>query len=184
MKTHKQSPSKLPADVLQALLARGIHKECDQGTLIFRPHKAVQSMLFVESGLMRGYRLTDGIEFTHYFFAEQWFATDYQSYLSETPSELYVEAITPCTYFEFSKSLLLSLYDEQIEFAQLGRMIAEQAYLITVQRLLDFQTKDLKARYERLINRNPKLFQQVPQKHIASYLGVTQQSLSRIKSQL
>ncbi len=68
------------------------------------------------------------------------------------------------------------------EFEKLGRVMAELAYLKMAERLVSFQTKSLKLRYEELISGNPQLFHQVPQKYIASYLGVTEQSLSRDKT--
>lgn len=131
---------------------------------------------------MRAFRLTGGTEYTHHFFVKNWFATDYQSYLTGQPSALYMESLTEVSYYEFDKKNVLDFFTMHPSFEKLGRIIAEQAYLMMVERLVDFQTHNLKDRYLRLINEYPQLFQQVPQKYIASYLGVAEQSLSRIKS--
>ncbi len=116
---------------------------------------------------MRAYRLVDGQEYTHYFYTEKWFTTDYQSYLNGQQSDSYIQALTDVNCYEFER---------------LGRLITESAYLKIVERLIDFQTNDLRERYQRLIQNHSQLLLQVPQKMIASYLGVAEQSLSRIKS--
>jgi len=65
----------------------------------------------------------------------------------------------------------------------LGRIIAEKAFLTTVEKLADLQLLDLKDKYNALMKRNSTLFQRVSQKYIASYLGGSEQNLSRIKKQ-
>lgn len=159
-------------------------KEMPKNSIISYPRKVNRKMFFIDQGLMRGYRLVNGQEYTHYFYTENWFATDYQSYLTEQESDLYIQALTDVTYYEFDKSSLIDLFQKYHEFEKLGRIIAEKAYLKMVERLVDFQTNDLRARYHKLIQSHPQLFLQVPQKMIASYLGVAEQSLSRIKSKL
>jgi CRP-like cAMP-binding protein len=167
----------------EALLHIASRKQAAKETLLFRPGTANVKLLFLETGMMRAYRVKEGNEYTHYFFPENWFATDFHSYLTEQPSELYIAALTDITYYEFKKQELLDLFSRHPSLEKLGRIIAEQAYLKTAERLVDFQTNKLKERYLRLIRTNPQLFQHVPQKYIASYLGVAEQSLSRIKAE-
>lgn len=157
-------------------------KSTTRNQLIFSAGKTNKKLLFLEQGLIRAYRLINGQEYTHYFFTENWFATDFKSYLTEQPSELYLEALTDVVYYEFDKTTLMKWYEQYPVFEKLGRIIAEQAYLKMAERSVDLQTAKLKERYQRLIESSPELFQQVPQKYIASYLGVAEQSLSRIKS--
>lgn len=160
-----------------------ILKTIPKHTIIAKPGKTIRKLLFVNNGLLRAYRLIDGQEYTHYFFLENWFATDYQSFLTTQPSELYIESLTSVNYYEFDKESLQKLYDQNHELERLGRIMAEQAYLKMVERLINFQTQSLKERYLTLINQNPELFQKAPQRMIASYLGVAEQSLSRIKTE-
>ncbi len=157
-------------------------KHAPKNEIIARPDKINTKMMFLEAGIMRAYRLVEGQEYTHYFFIENWFSTDYRSYLTEQPSELYIETLSEVTYYEFEKKTLIDFFDRHHTFEKLGRIIAETAYLKMVERLVDFQTNDLKQRYHKLMSSHPRLFQQVPQKYIASYLGVAEQSLSRIKA--
>ncbi len=142
----------------------------------------VKKLFFIEKGLVRGYRLNDGIDTTHHFFEEKNFATDYESFLTKKKGELYLEALTNILVYEFDESKLVSFYQAHPKFEEIRFFLAEHAYLQMVERVKDLQTKELKERYSKLIHTNPDLFQHIPQKHIASYLGVMPQSLSRIKT--
>lgn len=182
MKRYLEPYLSISDESLRVFMDSSSAKQQAAKTIIFRPGRANRHLLFLEKGLLRAYRLVEGQEYTHYFLVEGWFATDFQSFLTDQASKLYLESLTPVTYLEFEKTVLLQLYQEHHELERLGRVIAEQAYLKTVERLIDFQTLTLKNRYAKLIGQHPHLFQQVPQKMIASYLGVAEQSLSRIKA--
>lgn len=150
--------------------------------LLLTPGKKVNKLFFIKSGFLRGYRIIDGEEITHHFFVENWFSTDYESYLTGEVGELYIEALIDTEVYLIEKETLDCLYHQSIEFQHFGRILAEDSFLQTVSKLINLQTKDLKGRYNILISKNPDLFKKVPQKYIASYLGVKPQSLSRIKS--
>lgn len=154
------------------------------GEEILRPGNKVNRMFFIEEGLVRGYRIIDGEDITHHFFLEGWFGTDYESFLSNVVGELFMESMVDSTVYEFNKKSFLDLCDQSININKIRTAIAEKAYLHMVNRMKDFQIKDLKERYLNLIERNPRLFNLIPQKHIASYLGVAPQSLSRVKKDL
>lgn len=174
----------LSEEAYQLLLSSAKEKELAKKQLLFFPPKVMRKCLFIKKGLLRGYKLIDGKEYTHHFYSENWFATDFESFLSNQPSTVFIESLTQVSYYEFDKAHLLTLYESNHQLEKLGRIMAEQAYLFTVKKLADLQTLDLTERYQNLIQKNPHLFQQVPQKYIASYLGVSEQSLSRIKNHL
>lgn len=152
--------------------------------LISTPQTTCRTYYFIEHGFLRGYRIRDGVDYTHHFYYAQWFATDFQSYLTEQPGELYIETLTDVECYEFNKYDLLALFSRSHPFEKLGRIIAEKAFLFTVEKWVDMQVLGLEERYKNLLHKSPDLFQQVPQKYIASYLGVSEQSLSRIKSRI
>lgn len=151
---------------------------------IFFADKPVEKLLFIMNGLVRGYRIIDGVDVTHHFFVDNWFATDYESYLTGKQGELFAEALVDTEVYEFNKTALISFYEANSKFEKIRFIQAEDAYLQMVKRLKGFQTKNLSERYLDLINLNPNLFNLIPQKHIASYLGVAPQSLSRIKKSI
>lgn len=173
--------STFSAEAINKLFHRAELKKYSRNQILLFPEKRVENIFFIKKGIMRSYRIINGEDITHHFYVEDWFATDYQSYITDSQSELYLETLSDCIIYEIKKESMLRLFDEFHDVERLGRIIAEDAYLQMVERLKSFQTMDLKERYNALMEKKPKLFNLVPQKHIASYLGVTAQSLSRIK---
>ncbi len=159
-------------------------KEYKKNDYLLKADRSVQKLFFIKSGFMRGYRIQDGIDITHHFYLDNWLATDYESYLSGNQGELYIQALVDTVVYEFNKSSLHTFFKTHEKFEKIRFVQAEDAYLRMVRRLKNFQYMELKERYLELVNRNPELFNLVPQRHIASYLGVTPQSLSRLKSEL
>ncbi|WP_296700923.1 Crp/Fnr family transcriptional regulator [Algoriphagus sp.] len=184
MKEVLQSHISLSESLYQVFLDASKKLEAKKGEILFFPQQGNKRILFIEKGLLRGYKIIDGKDYTHHFYTENWFATDFESFLTNQSGQLYIEAMTDVSYYEFQKETLLQLYRSHHELERLGRIIAEKAFLATVQKLTDIQTLDLKSRYQQLILKNQELFLKVPQKYIASYLGVSEQSLSRIKNSL
>ena len=181
MKEIIQSHLEFSDESYDLLMSIATEKQVKKNQLVFHPDKPANKILFLKKGLLRGYKIIDGKDYTHHFYFENWFATDYSSYLTEKPSQLFIESIEETNYYEFKKSDLLDLYNKSHQNERLARIIAEKAFLLTVEKLEDLQLLNLNEKFNALINRNPRLFQRVPQKYIASYLGVSEQSLSRIK---
>ncbi|MEO1514068.1 MAG: Crp/Fnr family transcriptional regulator [Bacteroidota bacterium] len=159
-------------------------KKYGKNEYLLNADRPVQKLFFVKSGLMRGYRIQEGIDVTHHFYVENWLATDYESYLTGNCGELYIQALVDTTVYEFDKTNLYAFFGSHEKFEKLRFIQAEDAYLQMVRRLKSFQCMELKERYLELVNKNPEIFDLVPQRQIASYLGVTPQSLSRVKSEL
>jgi len=162
----------------------GIKKSISANTILFNADAPFLKLFFIQHGLFRAYRIIDGKDFTFFFFTSGEFATDYESFLNESKSPLFFEALVDSDYIEFNKSTISRLYTIYPKFERVGKLMAEKAYLSATNRLKEFQTEPLEKRYLNLLTKNPKLFQQVPQYHIASYLGVNPQSLSRVRAKL
>ena len=184
MKEIIRSHVELSDDSYNLLLDIASEREVRKNRLIFHSGKPTTKMLFLKKGLLRGYKIVDGKEHTHHFYFADWFATDFHSFLTGEPSQVYIKTIEDSAYLEFHKKDLLSLYNESHQLEALGRIMAEEAYLATVEKLASMQLHDLAEKYQLLMKTNPGLIQRVPQKYIASYLGVSEQSLSRVKKQL
>ncbi len=184
MKGTIQSHLKISDKSYQLLMSIATEKKVRKNQLLFYPEKPANKILFLKEGLLRGYKLVDGQDFTHHFYFANWFATDFTSFLTESPSQIYIQAIEDTVYLEFQKNALLDVYSKSHQLETLGRIIAEKAFLATVTKLANLQLHNLTERYELLMKTSPDLIQRVAQKHIASYLGVSEQSLSRIKKQV
>ena len=166
------------------ILSFGKTKKASKGETMFPSGKPFTNLWFVEEGLIRSFRIINGEDYTFFFFTKKEFAVDYQSYLLGNESPLIFEALADTEYVEFSKESMYKLYETIPLLEKVGRLMAEQAYLSATERLKQFQAEPLQVRYQKLLDRDPKLFQQIPQYHIASYLGVKPQSLSRVRAGL
>jgi len=139
---------------------------------------------FVETGLLRGYYFEEDKEITHWFAQEGEFATGFYSFISKEPSFEYIEALEDCTLTQISYSALQNLYTKFPETERIGRIITENYYIKLEERLLSLQFKTAKERYQNLFKQNPKLLQRASLGQIASYLGITQETLSRIRAEV
>ena len=176
--------TELSKSITEKLFSRANILQAKKREILIRPGGAIQKIFYIDRGLLRAYRITDGVDVTHHFFAENWFGTDYESFLTSRPGSLYIECMTDSIIYEFDKTVLENLCAEYPKLEKVMRKIAEVAFLTMVERYRDFQTGDLKSRYQKFENTYPEILLAVPQKHIASYLGVAPQSLSRLRKNL
>jgi CRP/FNR family transcriptional regulator, anaerobic regulatory protein len=167
-----------------AFRAIAVEKQFKAKHILFDGMQVFNKLYYIKSGIIRSYRLIDGEDYTYFFFSDNDFAVDYQSYLTDTVSPLFFETLTETAVFVFNKKDIYKLYEQYPKFERIGRLMAEYAYLSAADRLKQHQTDDLKTRYLKLVSKSPDLFQAVPQHYIASYLGVKPQSLSRIRAEI
>jgi CRP-like cAMP-binding protein len=122
----------------------------------------------------------EGREYILQFALEDWWITDYQAYFRQTPATLYVDCIEP------GDVLCLSLHDREKLCAELHkiehffRRRSNNGYVALQQRILSLLTSSAAERYDQLLAASPQLFQRVPKKLIAAYLGVSRETLSRL----
>lgn len=141
------------------------------------------SMFFIKSGLMRGYYLDDGKEVTNWFAKESEFATCFYAFITNKNSFEIIETLEDCELIEISYSSLQNLYTEFPETDRIGRIITENYYIKLEERLLNLQFKTAKERYQSLSLSKPFLLQRASLGQIASYIGITQETLSRIRAE-
>ncbi|MBL0330125.1 MAG: Crp/Fnr family transcriptional regulator [Bacteroidetes bacterium] len=141
-------------------------------------------LYFVEKGLLRGFYLDDGKEITNWFAQEGEFATCFYAFVSKQPSFETIEALEDSVLTQVSFSALQQLYIQFPETERLGRIITENYYIKLEERLLSLQFKTAKERYQNFLLSKPSLLQRTSLGQIASYLGITQETLSRIRAEV
>jgi len=140
---------------------------------------------YVLEGWLRSFYVDDkGEEHTLHFAMADWWITDLESFLQETPAEVHIVALTPVTVLQLDKPSLERLYAEIPAFERFFRVLHQNAYLAQNRRILNNISMNGEARYLDLLQRYPALVQSVPQKYIASYLGITPVFLSQIRARL
>ncbi len=138
---------------------------------------------FINTGLVRYYVLDDGDEHTYDFSAEQTFVCNYESFLTQTPSTRYIQALEDIRLLRISYDNLQKLYETLQHGQQFGRLVAEQLFVATLQKLTSFYRETADERYDNFLHLFPGLANRVPQYVVASYVGIKPQSLSRIRAQ-
>lgn len=142
------------------------------------------SLYFIEKGLIRGYYFDNGKEITNWFAQEQEFATCFYAFVANTISYESIQAIEDCTLIQIAQHTLQELYIKFPETERIGRIITENYYIKLEERLLNIQFKTAKERYQNLLHKKASLLQRASLGQIASYLGITQETLSRIRAEL
>jgi CRP-like cAMP-binding protein len=140
---------------------------------------------YVLEGCLRSFYVDDkGDEHSLHFALEDWWITDLESFLHQTAARVNIEALTPVTVLQLDKASLERLYAEVPAFERFFRILHQNAYLAQNRRILNNISMTGEARYIDLLERYPQLVQRVPQKYIASYLGITPVFLSQIRARL
>ena len=141
-------------------------------------------LCFLLNGYLRAYKIdNNGDEKTLYFnfTGRNRFVSDFQSFITQKKSNTFIQAITESELITIKREDLYSLYDKHPTIERLGRLVAEQNYLASLERIESLQNMTAKERYNKIFVNYPNLFLNVPNKYIASYLGVDSKYLSRIK---
>jgi len=146
--------------------------------------KACSYINFVESGLLRAFHINpDGKESTVMFAIENWWITDMYCFLNEQPSMTYIQAVKRSKIFRLSRNHLHALFDTIPQFNTFFRILMQNAYCREQLRMIQNLSLPAKERYENFVVKYPQITQNVTQKQIASYLGITPEFLSSIRGE-
>ncbi|MET3879215.1 Crp/Fnr family transcriptional regulator [Chitinophaga sp. OAE865] len=139
-------------------------------------------LFFVSKGLLRAYYEKDTEEITSWFMMENDFFVSVLSFFKRIKSYEAIEALEECELVYISYDDLMDLYATSLEFNIIGRKLTEHYYCKSEERLLAIRKQTAVEKMEFLMRNNPGLLERVPSKYIASYLGITQETFSRIKA--
>jgi len=139
------------------------------------------SIAFIQSGYLRVSFNHDGDEITRDITSIHSFITALTSFITKKPSFEVVKTITDCELFLIKRENLNFLYDNYSVWQKLGRRIVEEMFVRSQQRIYSLITKTAEEKYKYILNEKPDMIKNVPLQYIASYLGITSQSLSRLR---
>ena len=154
---------------------------------LFNDYKNVcKEMGLILEGTFRSYLIDpkSGEERNLFFYSKHGFVTAYKSMVNQIPCEYYTEALTDAHILCINITNLRNLYKESHEWECFGRLAAEMAATVVIDRVESFLLKSAEERYLELIEAHPDLYEKVPLYHISSYLGIQGPSLSRIRKRL
>lgn len=153
-----------------------------KGHLLFKADKIATDIYFIKKGIARAFCHEVDNEVTFWFGMEGDIVLSYNSYISLKPGYENIELLENSELFVLKSATLQALYNEDIHIANWGRKFAEQELIKTEDRFISSQSKNATTRYTELINTTPDILKRVQLGYIASYLGITQVSLSRIRA--
>lgn len=155
-----------------------------KGEFFLQEGKIATHIAFVNKGYLRVYYATDKVDITRDITPKHTFATGLPSYVNQTPSYEIIQAATYCELFVIKKDDIENLYNKYQNWERFGRLLIQDMFVKAQARLYSFIAHDAETRYAQLLHEHPDMLLHVPLQYIASYLGVTQQSLSRLRRKL
>ncbi|WP_020594856.1 Crp/Fnr family transcriptional regulator [Spirosoma panaciterrae] len=150
---------------------------------LLQPNQVSDRLYFVETGLVRGYYLKDGREVTSWFMREGDFLMSIASFYTRQPTQEYVELLETSTLWSITYLQLQQLYRQFPEFNVVGRLLTEKYYVLSELRTQNLRMQTAPERYQQLLKDFPDIFGRVPLKYIASHLGISPETLSRLRGQ-
>jgi CRP-like cAMP-binding protein len=152
--------------------------------ILLQEGKISDEYLFLENGFIRTYAYdTEGNDVTTNFCAPYQIVFEVFSFFNRSPSRENIQALTDGTGWFISYAELNNLFHEFHEFRDFGRYILVRGFSALKNRTLSMITETAEERYANLLKSNPEIFRHAPLKHIATYLGITDTSLSRIRKE-
>lgn len=157
-------------------------REFSKGEFLATEGKVCHHVFFLESGCVRGFYQLDGKEISYWFGFENNFVTSFYSFIARKPGAENIQCLEDCTTWSLSYDQLQQLYSFHPDLERLGRIMLERYYAMLEERFLSIHFKEARERYEELIAHRPHILQRIPLGYVASYLGISQETLSRIRS--
>ena len=179
-----QSSNLVPYSKAIEIADQFIKKNIPKNDLWLKEGRICNEYLFLEHGFMRAYAFdTEGNEITTGFYADSSVVFEVSSFFNRNTSKENIQAITDCSGWYITYEQLNTLFHSIYEFREFGRSILVKGFAALKMRMLSMITETAEEGYAQLIRTNPEIFQYAQLKHIASYLGITDTSLSRIRKE-
>ncbi|SRX72409.1 Crp/Fnr family transcriptional regulator [Aequorivita antarctica] len=156
-----------------------------KNSLLLEADQQVYDQYFVAEGCLRTYYIApDGKEHTVQFAIADWWISDYTAFFNSSKALMHIECIQEATLYKISKNDMESLYQAMPRLESYFRKKMERAFASFQKRIIANLSQSATERYLNFIHTYPNIEQNVKNYHIASYLGITTQSLSRIRKEL
>lgn len=153
-----------------------------KGGALLKDGERCRHLFYIQKGLLRGYYYENGRDTTNWFAQEGEFATCFYAFIAKEPSFEMIQALEDCELMRLPYDALQNLYIAYPETERIGRLIIENYYTRLEERLLGIRLKTAKERYQHFIDTKPSLLQRATLGQVAAYLGITPETLSRIRA--
>lgn len=174
----------LTAEEQQQIANNLIVEAYPKGKLLVKAGDVCRYCYFVLEGCLRQYKLADDTEVTIQFYTEREAAVDFNSYVNQVKSESYLVCLEDTIVIEGNLEQETDMYERFPKLQQITRAMMEQDFGKMQEQFSRFIASNAEERYVYLLNNRPDLLQRVPLQYLASYIGVTPESLSRIRKRI
>lgn len=174
----------LPHELIEDLRSNTIETDLPRKTLLLKQGKTSNNLHYIVSGLARAYYFQNDTDVTSRIMRENELILSVNSFFRQQPSTENIELLENSTLISLTRDYLLNLHQKYPLFNHITRVIMEHHYILSEERAYAMRMKTARERYEQLLLHDPKVFQRVPLKHIASYLGMKAETLSRLRARL
>ena len=185
LRTHIEKRVQLTGEEFDVITKFFKPKKLRKKQFLLHEGEVCKNIGFVNSGCLREYTIDNkGSEHIIQFAIEDWWISDPNSFLSGLPSTYNIDVLEDSEVLLLEKSERENLLDSCPKMERFFRILIEANFVATQRRISDSLSTTAEERYLKFVKTYPKLIEQVSQNHIASYLGITPQSLSRIRKEL
>jgi len=154
-------------------------------SMLLKAEEVSRNTYFVQRGVVRSFTINDQIiEHVLHFACEGWWIGDMYSYIAEKPGNLFIEVLEDAEIVCVSKETHQLLYQKIPKLERFFRILAENSLVAHQERLIDNLSLTAEERFEKFCSKYPTLIQRVPQKQVASFIGVTPEFFSKMKAKL
>ena len=160
------------------------HIKIKKKDFLLQDGKVCNFIGFIAKGTIRHFHIKEGIEKTCDISFENSWVTDFQSFTHNTSCIMNLQAMDDTTVFIIQKENLYKLYSECSKYETFGRLMAEQVAQRATEIAMSLSSDKPEERFQNLLLKQPDIFQKIPQKYIANFLGVSPESLSRIRKRI
>ena len=172
-------------NAIEQLLSRCTIRPVKKGEFLLKQGEKCKHSFFVESGLLRQYSIDDkGKEHILQFAPERWFMSDRESVYFDEPSQYYIQAYENSDVFMIEESLILQLSKDEPLFLEFHNKLLHNHIRHLHNRITQLLSASAEERYLSFVKTYPDILLRVPQTMVASYLGITPESLSRVRKSL
>lgn len=167
---------------MEVYLAAWKHWSLAKDQFLVREHTVSDYLYFIENGVARIYYHKNGKEVTEWLAMDNQFFLSITSFFQRTPSHLIIQVIEPSVVHGIHHNDFMALAEKHHDIERLLRKMVTASLILSQVRMDSIQFETAQQRYDRLLQTSPQIIQRVPLSYIASFLGVTLETLSRIRS--
>ncbi|WP_205687100.1 Crp/Fnr family transcriptional regulator [Chitinophaga rhizosphaerae] len=161
-----------------------VTKEVPKKTMLLKRGQVCEHVYFIESGMLHCFYEKNSEKITSWFMKENDVIISAKSFYMQTPSEESIVALENTLVHGISYQQLQDIYSKHLEFNVIGRVLTTKYYIQSEERLYSLRKERARDRYLSLLDTQPDIIRRAPLKHVASYLGINMETLSRIRSSI